>query len=51
MWGILLVVGILVMFGGWAYEGRRGGNYGNPMGMVALALLITFAVLLYRGIL
>ena len=24
MWGIILVVVILVMFGGWAYESRAG---------------------------
>ena len=49
MWGIVLVVVMLILFVGWAYERRRGGSYGNPMGMVALALLVTLAVLLYRG--
>ncbi len=51
MWGIVLVVVMLILFVGWAYEGRRGGSYGNPMGIVALVLLIALAVLLYRGIL
>ena len=49
MLGIVLIVVILFMFGGWAYESRRGGSYGNPMGMVALVLLIALAVLLYKG--
>ena len=49
MWTIALVAFTLFMLAGWGYGAWRGGGYMNPMGVIALILLIILAVLLYRG--
>jgi hypothetical protein len=46
---ILLIVLIILMLGGWGYGRGSGGNYGNPMGIIGLLLVIALVVILFRG--
>jgi hypothetical protein len=47
---ILLIVLIVMMFGGWGYGRRSGGSYGNPMGVVGLLLVIVLIAILFWAI-
>lgn len=47
---VLLIVLIILMFGGWGLGYRSGATYGNPMGILGLVLLVVLIVILVRGV-
>jgi hypothetical protein len=49
LWTVLLILLIIFLLGGWGFGRSRGGNYGNPMGVIGLILVVVLVVVLFRG--
>ena len=46
---ILLILLILLLFGGFAHGRAYEGDYGNPMGLLGLILVIVLVIYLLTG--